>query len=37
MTARERSDAEGVARVHIETWQAAYAHVLPREQLQGMS
>ena len=29
------ADAEGVARVHIETWQAAYAHVLPREQLQA--
>ena len=28
-------DAEGVARVHVETWQAAYAHALPREQLAG--
>ena len=30
-------DAEGVARVHVETWQAAYAHALPREQLQALS
>jgi ribosomal protein S18 acetylase RimI-like enzyme len=30
-------DAEGVARVHVETWQAAYAQTLPREQLQALS
>jgi GNAT superfamily N-acetyltransferase len=30
-------DAEGVARVQLETWQAAYAHALPAEQLQAMS
>ncbi|MGZ8706828.1 MAG: N-acetyltransferase family protein [Gaiellaceae bacterium] len=30
-------DAEGVARVHVETWQAAYARALPREQLQALS
>jgi hypothetical protein len=28
-------DAEGVARVHVETWQAAYLHVLPSERLQS--
>jgi GNAT superfamily N-acetyltransferase len=31
------ADAEGVARVHVETWQAAYAHALPAEELQSMS
>jgi GNAT superfamily N-acetyltransferase len=31
------ADAEGVARVQVETWRAAYAHVLPREQLQALS
>lgn len=30
-------DAEGVARVQVETWQTAYAHALPREQLQALS
>jgi ribosomal protein S18 acetylase RimI-like enzyme len=30
-------DAEGVARVHVETWQAAYAHALPADQLQALS
>jgi GNAT superfamily N-acetyltransferase len=30
-------DAEGVARVQVETWQAAYAHALPAEQLQALS
>ena len=30
-------DAEGVARVHVETWQAAYAHALPQAQLQALS
>jgi ribosomal protein S18 acetylase RimI-like enzyme len=31
------ADAEGVARVLVATWQAAYAHVLPQEQLQALS
>src|SRR5947208_1448120 len=31
------ADAEGVARVQVETWQAAYAHALPPEQLQALS
>ena len=31
------ADAEGVARVHVETWQAAYAHALPHKQLQELS
>jgi GNAT superfamily N-acetyltransferase len=30
-------DAEAVARVHIQTWQAAYAHVFPRERLESLS
>jgi GNAT superfamily N-acetyltransferase len=30
-------DAAGVARVQVETWQAAYAHALPSEQLQALS
>jgi len=30
-------DAEAVARVHVETWQAAYAHALPNEQLAALS
>jgi ribosomal protein S18 acetylase RimI-like enzyme len=30
-------DAEGVARVQVETWQVAYAHALPHEQLQALS
>ena len=30
-------DAEGVARVHVETWQAAYAHTLPQQQLAALS
>jgi ribosomal protein S18 acetylase RimI-like enzyme len=30
-------DAEAVARVQVETWQAAYAHALPSEQLQSLS
>lgn len=30
-------DAEAVARVHVETWQAAYAHALPREGLDSLS
>lgn len=31
------ADAEAVARVHVDTWQAAYAHTLPREQLAALS
>jgi GNAT superfamily N-acetyltransferase len=31
------ADAEAVARVHVETWQAAYVHVLPQAELQAMS
>jgi ribosomal protein S18 acetylase RimI-like enzyme len=31
------ADAEGVARVHVETWQAAYAHVFPRDRLLALS
>ena len=30
-------DAEAVALVHIETWRVAYADVLPREGLEGVS
>lgn len=30
-------DAEAVARVHVQTWQAAYAHALPRERLTALS
>ena len=30
-------DARSVARVQVESWQAAYAHVLPQEQLQELS
>ncbi|MDQ2968067.1 MAG: GNAT family N-acetyltransferase [Actinomycetota bacterium] len=30
-------DAEAVARVQVETWQAAYAHALPAEQLGALS
>jgi GNAT superfamily N-acetyltransferase len=30
-------DAEAVARVHVQTWQAAYAHALPRERLAALS
>ena len=30
-------DAEAVARVHVETWQAAYAHVLPQDRLRTLS
>ena len=30
-------DAEAVARVNVETWQAAYAHALPRERLMNLS
>jgi GNAT superfamily N-acetyltransferase len=30
-------DAEGVARVQVETWQAAYAHVLPLEPLRVLT
>jgi GNAT superfamily N-acetyltransferase len=31
------ADAEAVAEVHVRTWQAAYAHVLPRERLLSLS
>jgi ribosomal protein S18 acetylase RimI-like enzyme len=30
-------DAEAIARVHIRTWQGAYAHVFPPEALAGIS
>jgi GNAT superfamily N-acetyltransferase len=30
-------DADGAARVHVETWQAAYAHALPADQLAALS
>jgi ribosomal protein S18 acetylase RimI-like enzyme len=30
-------DAEAVARVHVETWRAAYPHLLPRDRLMGLS
>lgn len=30
-------DAEGVARVQVQTWQAAYAHALPHNQLTALS
>ena len=30
-------DAEAVARVNVETWQAAYAHALPRDLLMNLS
>jgi len=30
-------DAEAVARVHVQAWQAAYAHVFPREPLAELS
>jgi GNAT superfamily N-acetyltransferase len=30
-------DADAVAHVHVETWQAAYAHALPRDQLGSLS
>jgi ribosomal protein S18 acetylase RimI-like enzyme len=30
-------DAEAVARVHVQTWQAAYAHALPQDQLMALS
>lgn len=29
-------DADAVARVHVETWQAAYAHALPRDRLDAL-
>jgi GNAT superfamily N-acetyltransferase len=31
------ADAEAVARVHVRTWQAAYAHVFPGERLAELS
>jgi GNAT superfamily N-acetyltransferase len=30
-------EAGAVARVHVETWQAAYAHIFSRDQLLGLS
>ncbi len=30
-------DADGAARVHVETWQAAYAHALPVDQLAALT
>jgi ribosomal protein S18 acetylase RimI-like enzyme len=30
-------EAEAVARVHLETWRVAYAHVFPREALEDLS
>jgi hypothetical protein len=30
-------DADATARVHVETWQAAYAHALPADQLAALS
>ena len=32
-----RSDARAIARVHVETWQSAYAGLLPDSMLAGMS
>ncbi len=32
-----RSDAAAIARVHVETWQSAYAGLLPNSMLAGMS
>lgn len=31
------ADAEAVARVQVETWQAAYAHALPHDELMALS
>jgi GNAT superfamily N-acetyltransferase len=31
------ADAEAVARVQVETWQAAYAHALPNDRLMALS
>lgn len=30
------SDAEGIARVHLQAWREAYAHLLPAETLAGL-
>ncbi|HZC29000.1 MAG TPA: GNAT family N-acetyltransferase [Gaiellaceae bacterium] len=30
-------DAEGIAQVHVRTWQAAYAHVFPADELANLS
>jgi L-amino acid N-acyltransferase YncA len=32
-----RADAAEIARVHVETWRAAYAHALPHEALSSLS
>jgi ribosomal protein S18 acetylase RimI-like enzyme len=31
------ADAEGIARVHVRTWQGAYAHVFPAKELASVS
>jgi ribosomal protein S18 acetylase RimI-like enzyme len=31
------NDAAAIARVHVESWQGAYAHVFPAERLAGLS
>lgn len=31
------ADAEGIARVHVRTWQGAYAHVFPAKKLASIS
>jgi GNAT superfamily N-acetyltransferase len=31
------ADAEGIARVHVRTWQQAYAHVFPADELEAIS
>ena len=33
----KRDDAAAIGRVHVETWQAAYAGMLPDAMLVGMS
>jgi GNAT superfamily N-acetyltransferase len=35
--AGDSHDAAAVARVHVETWQAAYDHILPRDRLLALS
>ena len=32
-----RRDATAIARIHVETWQSAYAGLLPNSMLAGMS
>jgi len=31
------ADAEAIARIHVRTWQVAYAHVFPQEELASLS